>query len=99
MNPKTTNPQFPTSSVAVPSLRLTVKVLEFLFKPLLKAQWQAGYEIGMKESKAIAYAAASTAAKARFEAWKARQRAAGVKFVDDELPDDTPQEHPPTLRR
>ena len=87
MNPKTTNHQRPTSSVTVPGGRLTVKVLEFLFKPLLKAQWQAGYEIGMKESKA------------RFEAWKARQRAAGVKFVDDELPHDTPQERPPTLRR
>ena len=87
----------------MPGGRLTVKVLEFLFKPLLKAQWQARYEIGMKESKAAAStaanAAANTAAKARFEAWKARQRAAGVKFVDDELPDDTPQEHPPTLRR
>ena len=91
MNPKTPNPQRPTSNVAVPGGRLTVKVLEFLFKPLLKAQWQAGYEIGMKESK--------IAAKARAEAWKARQRAAGVKFVDDELPDDTPQEHPPALRR
>ena len=95
MNPKTTNPHRPTSSVAVPGGRLTVKVLKFLLKPLLKAQWQAGYEIGMKESKAAANAAASTAAEARFEAWKARQRAAGVEFVDD----DTPQEHPPTLRR
>ena len=107
MNPKTPNHQRPTSNVAVPGGRLTVKVLEFLLKPLLKAQWQAGYEIGMKESKAAASAeasaaanaAATTAAKARFEAWKARQRAAGVKFVDDDLPDDTPQEHPPALRR
>ena len=99
MNPKTPNHQRPTSNVAVPGGRLTVKALEFLLKPLLKAQWQAGYEIGMKESKATANAAAITAAKARFEAWKARQRAAGVEFVDDDLPDDTPQEHPPTLRR
>ena len=68
----------------MPGGRLTVKVLEFLFKPLLKAQWQAGYEIGMKESKA--------AAKARFEAWKARQRAADVQFVDD----DPPPENPPS---
>ena len=86
MSPKTTSPHRPNSSVAVPGGRLTVKVLEFLFKPLLKAQWQAGYEIGMKESKA---------AKARFESWKVRQRAAGVEFVDD----DMPQEHPPILRR
>ena len=59
-------------------------LLEILMKPLLKAQWQAGHEEG----------------KAQFEAWKARQRAAGVKFVDDdELPDHTPQEHAPTLHR
>ncbi len=78
-----TNLQRETSNVTVPRGRLTVKVLEFLLKPLLKAQWQAGYEIGYVE------------AKARFEAWKARQRAAGVKFVDD----DTPQKRPSTLRR
>ena len=99
MNPKTTNHQRPTSSVAIPGGRLTVKVLEFLFRPLLKAQWQAEYEIGMKESKAAANVAASTAAKARFETWKARQRAAGVEFVDDELSDDTPEHHPPTSHR
>lgn len=81
--PKATNLQRATSNVTVPGIRLTVSVLEFLFKPLLKAQWQAGYEIGYAE------------AKARFEAWKARQRAAGVKFADDE----TPQKRPPTLRR
>ena len=83
MNPKTPNHQHPTSSVTVPGGRLTVKALEFLFKPLLDAQREAG----------------RSEAKVQFEAWKARQRAAGVEFVDDDLPDDTPQEHPPTLRR
>ena len=58
-------------------------LLEFLFKPLLDAQRESG----------------RSEANAEFEAWKARQRAAGVKFVDDDLPDDTPQEHPPALRR
>ena len=83
MNPKTTNHQRPTSSITVPGGRPTVRVLEFLFKPLLDAQRESG----------------RSEANAEFEAWKARQRAAGVKFVDDELPDDTPQEHPPALRR
>ncbi len=62
-------------------------LLEILMKPLLDAQREAGREEGR------------TAGKARFEAWKARQRAAGVEFVDDELSDDTPEHHPPTLRR
>ena len=83
MNPKATTLQRATSNVTVPGGRITVSVLEFLFKPLLKAQWQAGYEIGYAE------------AKARFETWKARQLAAGVQFVDD----DAPQRRPPTLRR
>ena len=68
MSPKATNLQRTTSNVTVPGGRITVKVLEFLFKPLLKAQWQAGYEIGY----------------AGFETWKARQRAAGVQFADDD---------------
>ena len=72
MSPKATNLQRTTSNVTVPGGRITVKVLEFLFKPLLKAQWQAGYEIGYAE------------AKAQFETWKARQRAAGVQFADDD---------------
>lgn len=79
MNPKATNLQRTTSNVTVPGGRITVTILEFLFKPLLKAQWQAGY----------------AESEARFETWKARQRAAGVQFVDDE----TPQKRPPTLRR
>ena len=79
MNPKTTNSQRPTSNVAVPGGRLTVKVLEFLFNPLLDAQREAG----------------RSEAKSQFEAWKARQRTAGVEFVVV----DAPQEHPPTLRR
>lgn len=58
-------------------------LLEILMKPLLDAQREAGRE----------------EAKAEFEAWKARQRAAGVKFADDELYDDAPQEHPPALHR
>ena len=64
-----------------------IALLEILMKPLLDAQREAGREEG------------EAAAKAQFEAWKARQRAAGVEFVDDGLPEDTPQEHPPTLRR
>ena len=62
-------------------------LLEILMKPLLDAQREAGREEG------------EATAKARFEAWKARQRAAGVKFADDELHDDAPQEHPPALHR
>jgi hypothetical protein len=91
MNPKTKNHQRPASSITVPGSQLTVKVMEFLFKPLLKAQWRAGCE----ESKAASEAAGRAAAEAQIEAWKARQRAAGIEFVDD-----APQEqHPPSLRR
>lgn len=52
MNPKATNLRRATSSDTVPGGRLTVIVLEFLFKPLLKAQWQAGYEIGCAQAEA-----------------------------------------------
>lgn len=52
MSPKATNFQCTTSNVTVPGGRITVKVLEFLFKPLLKAQWQAGYEIGCAQAEA-----------------------------------------------
>lgn len=91
MSPKATNLQRTTSNVTVPGGRITVTILEFLFKPLLKAQWQAGYEISKEIGRAEG--------KKEFETWKARQRAAGVQFVDDELPDDTPQKRPPALRR
>ena len=47
-------------------------LLEMLMKPLLDAQREKGKE----------------EAEAEFEEWKARQRAAGVKFVEDEAPED-----------
>lgn len=50
-------------------------LLEFLMKPLLDAQLEAGIEIGRKEEKK------------EFETWKARQRAAGVEFIDDDEPE------------
>ncbi len=51
-------------------------LLEILMRPLLNAQLEAGIEIGKKE----------------FEAWKERQRAAGVQFVEhDEQPQDPPE--------
>ena len=60
-------------------------LLETLLKPLLNAQREAGRE----EGQAAGQAEAKAAAKAQFEAWKARQRAAGVEFIDDdELPED-----------
>ena len=67
-------------------------LLEILMKPLLDAQLEAGIEIGKQEGraegKAEGEATAKAAAKAQFEAWKERQRAAGVEFVDDgELPE------------
>lgn len=56
-------------------------LLEFLMKPLLDAQLEAGIEIGREEEKK------------EFETWKARQRAAGVEFVeDDEPPKDQPKD-------
>ena len=58
-------------------------LLETLLKPLLNAQREAGRTEGKVEGRAEG--------KAEFEAWKARQRAAGVQFVDD----DTPPEDPP----
>ena len=51
-------------------------LLEILMKPLLDAQLEAGIEIGKQEGRAEG--------KAQFEAWKERQRAAGVEFVDDD---------------
>lgn len=53
-------------------------LLETLLKPLLDAQREKG----------------KAEAEAEFEEWKARQRDAGVQFVDDEPPEDltTPDE-------
>ena len=50
-------------------------LLETLLKPLLDAQLEAGIEIGKRTGKAEV--------TKEFEAWKERQRAAGVEFVDD----------------
>ena len=59
----------------------TMALLETLLKPLLDAQLEAGIEIGREEGKK------------EFETWKARQRAAGVEFVDDdEPPKDQPKD-------
>ena len=58
-------------------------LLEILMRPLLNAQLEAGIEIGKKEAKAVV--------QQEFEAWKERQRAAGVQFVDDEPPTDQPE--------
>ena len=55
-------------------------LLETLLKPLLDAQREVGEQIGEARAKAKS--------DAEFEAWKARQRAAGVQFVDDESPED-----------
>ena len=55
-------------------------LLEMLLKPLLDAQMEAGMEKGREAGKAEA--------DAEFEEWKARQRAAGVKFVDEEPLED-----------
>ena len=56
-------------------------LLEILMKPLLDAQREAGREEGQ------------AAAKAQFEAWKARQRAAGIQFSEEE---DEPENDEPS---
>ncbi len=59
-------------------------LLEILMRPLLNAQLEAGIEIGKKEGKK------------EFEAWKERQRAAGVQFVEHaEQPEDLPEPSEP----
>lgn len=55
-------------------------LLEMLMKPLLDAQLEVGKEKGRAE------------AEAEFEEWKAKQRAAGAQFVDD---DDEPESDQP----
>ena len=59
-------------------------LLETLLKPLLDAQREVGEQIGEARGEARAKAKA----EAEFEEWKARQRDAGVQFVDDEPPKD-----------
>ena len=54
-------------------------LLETLLKPLLDAQREAG----------------RSESNAEFEEWKKRQRAAGVEFVDDELPKNPPEPSEP----
>ena len=56
-------------------------LLETLLKPLLDAQMEAGMAKGREAGRAEA--------DAEFEEWKAKQRAAGVQFVDVEPPEDT----------
>ena len=51
-------------------------LLEILMKPLLDAQREAGRE----------------EAEAEFEKWKAKQRAAGAQFVDDDSVESPPDE-------
>ena len=53
-------------------------LLEILMRPLLDAQREAG----------------RSEANAEFEAWKERQRAAGVEFVDDD--DEPERDNPPS---
>ena len=65
-------------------------LLQTLLKPLLDAQLEAGIQIGKKAGKAEGEAEAT----AEFEAWKARQRAAGVQFIDDK-----PLEHQPNAEQ
>ena len=55
---------------------------EKIMKPLMDAQFEKGKEEGIK------IGTASTSAK--YEAWKARQEAAGVIFAPD--PEDTPED-------
>lgn len=54
-------------------------LLEKLLKPLLDAQYEKGYEIGFK----IGYQQGLEIAAKKIEAWKERQRAAGVSFVPE----------------
>ena len=55
-------------------------LLETLLKPLLNAQRAAGEQIGEVRGQERGRAEAN----AEFEAWKQRQRDAGVDFVEDE---------------
>ena len=68
----------------------TMALLEILMRPLLNAQRAAGRE----EGEAAGREEGEAAATAQFDAWKERQRAAGVQFVDDEPPDDLTNAEP-----
>ena len=57
-----------------------------LLETLLNAQWEAGEKIGEARGEARGRAEAN----AEFEAWKARQRDAGVEFVDEDSPTEIP---------
>ena len=61
-------------------------LLEILMKPLLDAQLEKGRE----EGEARGEVRGRAKAEAEFEQWKAKQRAAGLQFVDDEPPEDLP---------
>ena len=61
-------------------------LLETLLRPLLNAQREAGEKIG----EARGEARGREEANAEFEAWKARQRDAGVAFVDEDNPTEIP---------
>ncbi len=65
----------------------TMALLENLMRPLLNAQRAAGRE----EGEAAGREEGTAAATAQFEAWKKRQRAAGVQFVDDDEQSEDPQ--------
>ena len=54
-------------------------ILELLLKPLLDAQLEVGLKRGEAKGRAEA--------EAEFEDWKAKQRAAGAQFVDDDEPE------------
>ena len=74
-----------TNHRGVPKLRTSnafSAMLEKLLKPLLNAQREAGEKIGEARGEARGRAKAN----AEFEAWKARQRDAGVEFVDEDSP-------------
>ena len=74
-----------TNHRGVPKLRTSnafSAMLEKLLKPLLNAQREAGEKIGEARGRAEA--------NAEFEAWKARQRDAGVAFVDEDNPTEIP---------
>ena len=83
-----------------------MKLLEFLLKPLLDAQFQAGLEIGRAKAEAWNLARAQRVALEKsaggnvlacvqYEEWLYRQRTASAPLVDD----DTPSENGPTPRR
>lgn len=59
-------------------------LLETLLKPLLDAQREVGEQIGEARGEALGRAKA----EAEFEEWKAKQRASGAQFVNDDPTED-----------